>query len=123
MGLVTKVANSATNQRYIISTVRRMGAWQTAAFKRRLGPLSAFCTPALVLNALEATHAAAHHDRVATIVRDVHPTNWEKAKRALLMEDARACGDIRQILELGATASFAEDLAALNFLVKDNAED
>jgi hypothetical protein len=77
-----------------------MGAWQTAVFKRRLGPL-AYWAPALVLDALEETHAAAHHDRVATIVRDVHPTNWEKEKRALLMEDARARG-----------ASFAEDLAA-----------
>jgi hypothetical protein len=123
MGLVTKVTNSATNQRYIISTVCRMGAWQTAAFKRRLGPLSAFWAPALVLNALKAIHAAAHHDRVATTVRDVNPTNWEKAKRALLMEEARASGDIRQILELGTTASFAEDLAALGFLAKYNAQD
>ncbi len=123
MGLVTKVTNSATNQRYIISTVCRMGAWQTAAFKRRLGPLSAFWGPALVLDALEATQAAAHHDRVVTIVRDVNPTDWAKAKRALLMENARACGDIHQILELGATASFAEDLADLGFRVKDNATD
>ncbi len=123
MGHFTKVTNSATNQRYIISTVCRMGGWETAAFKKRLGPLSAFWGPVLVLNALEATHAAAHHDRVATIVRDVNPTDWAKAKRTLLMEDARACGDIRQILELYATASSAEDLAALGLLAKDNAQD
>ncbi len=122
MGLVTKVTNSATNQRYTISTVRCMGAWQTAVFKRRLGPF-AFWAPALVLNTPEATHAAAQHDRVATIVRDINPTDWKKVKRALLMEDARDRGDIRQILELGATASFAEDLAAMGFPVKDNAED
>ena len=100
-----------------------MGAWQTAAFKRRLGSLSVFWAPALVLNAPKATHVAAHHDRVTTIVRDVNPTDWEKAKRALLIEDARACGDMRQILELDATASFAEDLAALGFLVKGNTQD
>jgi hypothetical protein len=99
-----------------------MGAWQTAVLKRRLGPLK-YWSPALVLDALEATHAAAHHDRVATIVRDVNPTNWEKAKRALLMEDARACGDIRQILELGGTASFSDDLTELGFLVKDKAKE
>src|SRR5208282_527394 len=98
MGLLTKVTNSATNQRYTISTVRVMGEWETAAFKRRLGPLK-FWKHALVLKALEETHAAAHHDRVAIIVRDVHPTSWEKAKRALLME------------------------VALCFLVKDNAKD
>jgi hypothetical protein len=114
MGLLSKVTNSATNRRYTISTVRLMGAWQTAVLKRRLGPL-AYWAPALVIDALEETQAAAHHDRVATIVRDVHPTNWEKAKRALLMEDARARSDISQLLELGATASFAEDLAALGF--------
>jgi hypothetical protein len=39
------------------------------------------------------------------------------------MEDARACGDIRQILELGATASFSNDLTELGFLVKDKAKD
>jgi hypothetical protein len=123
MGLFTKVTNIATNQRYVISTVGRMGAWQTAVFKRRFGPLSAFWAPALVLNALEATHAAAHHDRVAIIVRDINPTNWEEAKRALLTADARARGDIHQLVELYATASSAEDLSALGLHAKDNAND
>src|SRR5260370_214368 len=113
MGLVTKVTNIATDQRYVISTVGRMGAWQTAVFKRRFGPLCAFWAPALVLNALEATHAAARHDAIAIIVRDVNPTNWEEAKRVLLMEDAHVRGDIDQIISFCATASSAEDLPAL----------
>ena len=122
MGLVTKVTNIATNHRYVVSTVRLRfmgGGWQTAVFKRRLGPLSTFWPPALVLHALEATDAATHHDRVATIVRDIDPANWEKTKRALLLADARARGDIHQIIALSA-ASFAEDLEGLGFRAKDN---
>src|SRR5262245_35192427 len=111
MGLLTKVTNSTTNQRYVISTVARLGGWQTAVFKRRL-PLSTFWPPTLVFEA-EATDAAAHHDRVVTIVRNVDPTDWQKAKRSLLIDDAYARGDIHKILELGAMASPAEDFAAL----------
>jgi len=90
MRLLTKVTNSATNQRYLISTVGLWGAWQTAVFKWHLGPFSGFWPPQLVLNALEATQASAHHDRVAIIVRDVHPTDWERAKLEFLGEDAHA---------------------------------
>jgi hypothetical protein len=39
------------------------------------------------------------------------------------MEDARARGDIHQIIELYGTASSAEDLAALGFHAKDEAND
>ena len=111
------------NQRYVISTVGRLGAWQTAVFKRRLGPFSAFWPSVLVLNALEATHAATQHDRVATIVRDVEPTDWEKAKRAFLLEDAHARGKIHQLIELSATASPAEDFAALRLSDESDGND
>ena len=92
MRLLTKVTNSATNQRYLISTVGLWGAWQTAVFKWHLGPFSGFWPPQLVLNALEATQASAHHDRVANIVRDVHPTNWERAELEFPGEDDQALG-------------------------------
>jgi hypothetical protein len=88
MGLMTTVTNIATQKKYFVSTVEepRVGGWQTAVYRKIFGPLANFRKPAFFLGGSVAERAANQHERVATIVRDVDPANWEEASRVLSME-------------------------------------
>jgi hypothetical protein len=87
-GLMTTVTNVKTKHKYFVSTVDepRVGGWQTAVFRKIFGPLANFRKPAFFLGGSTAERAAYQHDRVATIVRDVDPADWEEASRVLSME-------------------------------------
>ena len=92
-GLMTTVTNVATRKKYFVSTVEepRVGGWQTAVFRKIFGPLANFHKPAFFLGCSAADRAGYQHERVATIVRDVDPANWEEASRVLsvqLIEEA-----------------------------------
>jgi hypothetical protein len=106
MGIMTEVTNSATGKRYFISTVKVGNAWQIAVFRKIFGPLANFWWPAFRLDGVQASRTSVQHKRVEAIVRDVSPSNWEKSKGALLIEDARACGDIP---EVSAPSPFVKD--------------
>ena len=88
MGLMTTVTNVAIQKKYFVSTVEEpgVGGWQTAVYKKIFGPLANFRRPAFFLGGSVAERAAIQHERVATIVRDVDPANWEEASRVLSME-------------------------------------
>ncbi len=102
-GLTITVTNTPTQKKYIVSTVEepRAGGWQTAVFRKIFGPLANFRSPAFFLGCSAAERAAEQHQRVATIVRDVDPANWEEASRVLSME----------LIEEDVLAEKAEDAA------------
>jgi hypothetical protein len=61
----------------------RVGGWQTTVFPENFWtarelPQTCSCSA--------AKRAAEQHQRVATIVRDVDPANWQEASRVLSME-------------------------------------
>ena len=66
---------------------------QTAVFRKTFG-LSTLHKPAFFLGGLPAERAGYQHERVATVVRDVDPADWEEASWALseelFEEDAQA---------------------------------
>src|SRR6266478_4540961 len=85
---MTTVTNIATQKKYFVSTVEepRVGGWQTAVFRKIFGALANFRKPSFFLGCSVAERAANQHERVATIVRDVDPANWEEASWVLSME-------------------------------------
>lgn len=85
---MTTVTNIPTQKKYFVSTVEepRVGGWQTAVFRKIFGPLANFRKPAFFLGGSVAERAGNQHERVAAIVRDIDPINWEKASRVLSME-------------------------------------
>jgi hypothetical protein len=85
-GLWTTVTNVATRKKYFVSTVESVGGWQTAVFRKIFGSLATFHRPAFFLGGSLAECAGYQHERVATIVRDVDPADWEEASQALSME-------------------------------------
>jgi hypothetical protein len=122
-GLCTTVTNATNGKSYFVSTVnsaRSKGMHETAVFRKIFGPFASFWRPRATFF---GSDGASLHARVTALVRDVDPIDWQKAHRALLMDDAYARGDIHQILELSAMASPAEDFAALGIRVKDDTED
>ena len=120
--LWTAVTNVTNGKSYFVSTVKssRRGLHETAVFRKIFGPFANFWRPQATFF---GSDGASLHARVTALVRDVDPIDWQKAHRALLMDDAYARGDIHQILELSAMASPAEDFAALGIRVKDDTED
>jgi hypothetical protein len=90
-GLMTTVTNVATRKKYFVSNVKSLGGWQTAVFRKIFGPLANYNKPEFFLGGAAAERAGYQHERVATIVRDVDPANWEEASRVLsvqLIEEA-----------------------------------
>ena len=87
-GLVTEATNAPTGKRYLVSTAEVEGSgWQTAVFRKRLGPLAGISQPALLVGGAETSRRARfQHDRVEAIVQNTNPTGWEEAKWALVSE-------------------------------------
>jgi hypothetical protein len=85
-----------------------VGGWQTAVFRKFLGPLANFRRPAFFLGCSAAERAADQHPRVANIVRDVDPANWEESSRALSVE----------LIEEGVLAEQAERAAWYSELLR-----
>ena len=90
MGILTDVVNRSTGKSYRISTaeIKHIGAWQTAVFRKCLGPLGPF-RPSLVLGGVEEDRACIQHELVEAIVRERSPHEWEEAKWAVVANLAR----------------------------------
>lgn len=55
-------------------------------YRKIFGPFANFRRPAFFLGGSVAERAANQHERVAIIVRDIDPINWEEASRVLSMK-------------------------------------
>jgi hypothetical protein len=90
MGILTDVVNRSSGKSYRISTVeiKSIGAWQTAVFRRCLGPLGPF-RPSLVVGGVQEGRARVQHELVESIVRERSRHEWEEAKWAVVAGLAR----------------------------------
>lgn len=70
-GLMSTITNIVNRKKYFVSTVEGIAGWETAVFRKIIGPFANFKRPEFHLGGSEADRAADRHERVIAIVRDI----------------------------------------------------
>jgi hypothetical protein len=112
-GLMTTVTNTATRKKYFVSTIEGIAGWQTAVFRKKIGPFVNFRKPEFSLGGSDADRAADQHERAVAIVRDIDPENWEEASRRLAV----------QVINEWAAAQEVKDAAWLDEMARTSRGD
>lgn len=85
-GLMTTVRNTVNRKKYFVSTIEGPAGWQTAVFRKVLGPFANFKKPEFILGGSTTDRATDQHDRTVEIVRDLDPVSWEEASQKLAVQ-------------------------------------